>query len=156
MSYRYFGHIVNAVVRRHGCVLLVEQQGPDDPAPGWALPGGRVELGEELLAALDRELREETGLTLDGEPHIAFVVQVLRDGGDGMVEETLAVSFACDVTGEIQPRDPDGLVLAAAWIEEGDALDRLALLDWYDCAPLRCWLNGDAAAGTVYTVRGVG
>lgn len=157
LSYRYAGHLVNAIVRRHGRVLLVQllvqQQGPADPEPGWALPGGRVEPGEELLAALGRELYEETGLTLDSVPRVAFIVQVQHDSGDGQVDKWLAVSFSCDAVGEIQPRDPDGLVLAAAWIEEGDALDRLALLDWYDCTPLRRWLSGEAAAGTVYTVR---
>lgn len=106
-----------------------------------------------MLTALGRELRKETGLTLDSVPHSAFVVQVQRDDDNCQVEETLAVSFACDVTGTIQPRDPNGLVLAAEWTEDGDALERLALLDWYDCTPLLRYLNGDAAVGAVYAVR---
>ena len=54
--------VIAAVVRRGNEVLLVKQQGPDDPAPNWALPAGRVEQGESLSQALAREVLEETGL----------------------------------------------------------------------------------------------
>ncbi len=152
-NHRYFGHIVSALVRRDGRLLLVEQQGPDDAEPAWALSGGKVEPGEDLVVALGRELREETGLILDGVPCLAFVVQVFRDMGAEVVEEFVAFTFACEVSGDIGPDDPDGLVLAAAWVEEAEALNRLALLDWYDSIPLRRWLDGSATAGAVYTVR---
>lgn len=54
--------ILSAIVRRDGPLLLVEQRGPADPEPSWMLPGGGVEEGEALVAALERELAEETGL----------------------------------------------------------------------------------------------
>jgi len=148
MSYRYAGHIVAALARQDGRLLLVEQQGPDDAEPGWALPAGKVEPGEGLVAALRRELREETGLVLEGAPRVVFTVQVLQEG-DRAVEEVGVFTFTCDVSGEIQPDDPDGLVLSAQWVEESDALDRLALLGWYDRVPLQRWLSGEADGGMV-------
>ena len=53
---------VGAVVVHQGRVLLIRRGHP--PNQGlWTLPGGRVERGETLAAALGRELYTETGLT---------------------------------------------------------------------------------------------
>lgn len=152
MSYHYFKQIASAVARRHGNLLLVQQQAPTDMFPCWGLPGGQVEPGEELLTGLQRELFEETGLTLIGTPTVAFVVQVLCETEEGL-QEWIAYHFACEVAGQLCPQDPDGLVLSAHWVEEHTALKHLETLSWYDCEPLRRWLYGEAAPGTVYTMR---
>lgn len=52
---------VGAVVVRDGRLLLV-RRGRGVAIGQWSLPGGRVEAGETLAAAVARELREETGL----------------------------------------------------------------------------------------------
>ena len=54
---------VSAVIFRDGRILLVRRA--RSPAKGfYSLPGGRVEFGESLHAALHREVDEETGLTI--------------------------------------------------------------------------------------------
>jgi 8-oxo-dGTP diphosphatase len=46
-----------------GALLLVQRARP--PAVGrWTVPGGRVEPGESVTTAVERELLEETGLTV--------------------------------------------------------------------------------------------
>jgi 8-oxo-dGTP diphosphatase len=110
MSYHHCKLIASGVARLHGDLLLVQQSYPGDPLSSWGLPGGQVEPGEELLAGLQREVLEETGLTLVGTPTIAFVLQVLRETEEG-IQEWLACHFACEVAGQISPQDPDGLVL---------------------------------------------
>jgi len=53
---------VDAVWIRRGAVLLVQRRRPPF-AGSWALPGGFVEPDETVEEAVERELREETGLT---------------------------------------------------------------------------------------------
>jgi ADP-ribose pyrophosphatase YjhB (NUDIX family) len=61
-----------------GCVLLVERARP--PGVGlWTVPGGKLEWGESLVAAVAREVREETGLVVE----VGALVEVVERTGDG-------------------------------------------------------------------------
>lgn len=56
---------VGAVIwNDRGQVLLVRRANPPRQNE-WSLPGGRIEFGETLKAALAREVREETGLAIE-------------------------------------------------------------------------------------------
>ncbi|SLM30564.1 ADP-ribose pyrophosphatase (fragment) [Desulfamplus magnetovallimortis] len=63
---------VGAIVFKAQKVLLVKRG--KAPAKGvWAIPGGRVKLGETLKLAAQREVLEETGITIKaGEPVYSF------------------------------------------------------------------------------------
>jgi ADP-ribose pyrophosphatase YjhB (NUDIX family) len=52
---------VDAIIETQGGIVLIERS---NPPFGFALPGGFVDYGESLEAAVAREAREETGLEL--------------------------------------------------------------------------------------------
>jgi 8-oxo-dGTP diphosphatase len=55
---------VSAAIFREGRILLVRRA--RSPAKGvYTFPGGRVEFGESLHAAVQREVREETALAIE-------------------------------------------------------------------------------------------
>src|SRR5258708_30249811 len=61
LSHPRFAVTAGAVVTdSRGRVLLLKHR--FRPGSGWGLPGGFIELGEQPVEALRRELREEVGL----------------------------------------------------------------------------------------------
>jgi 8-oxo-dGTP diphosphatase len=71
---------VSAVAVHDGALLLVRRR-DDRPGGGrWAVPGGRVEPGERLADAVERELAEETGLRARCGDFVGWVERI-GDGG---------------------------------------------------------------------------
>lgn len=94
---------VGAVVWRGERVLLIRRAKP--PRAGeWSLPGGAQELGEGVLDAARREVREETGLELARVELLTVVDSIGRDE-DGRIRwhYTLVDVWAEAAEGEARP-----------------------------------------------------
>lgn len=73
---------VGAVIFHNDCILLVQRKRP--PSQGqWAIPGGKVRLGETLQAAAEREILEETGIAIraGGPVHTFELIEPDPNGG---------------------------------------------------------------------------
>ena len=99
--------IALGIIRGPDGVVWIERGKP--PSLGrWALPGGRIEPGEEPLAAARREVQEETLLTVDGGRPLAILEERFEDA-DGAHRYTVVVhAVLFDDPGD-QPHPADGV-----------------------------------------------
>jgi len=87
---------VNAFVVDGDKILLLKRRDNDPHNPGsWDIPGGRIDLSEQLEAALKREIMEETGLNV--EISVPFEAHTFtRDDGQFII----MISYACKLSGQ--------------------------------------------------------
>lgn len=108
---------VRAVIFKEDSILLVRHVHIDRPA-FWCFPGGSLELKEDLVGGLKRELIEETGIEI--EPLAVLAVQEFKE------EKLLEVIFHCRyLSGTLElGSDPDNsgppVLVAARWVRLED------------------------------------
>jgi 8-oxo-dGTP diphosphatase len=84
---------VSAAIVRDGKILVVRRARA--PAHGlYSLPGGVVEVGETLKEAVMREVREETGMTIEPVALAGFREAIVRDTENRVERHFIILCFA--------------------------------------------------------------
>jgi ADP-ribose pyrophosphatase YjhB (NUDIX family) len=114
---------VGAAVCRGERVLVVQRD--REPSRGiWTVPGGVVDLGEEMAKAAAREVREECGIAVEVGSIVGAIDNIVRDAAGAVRYHYTIIDYAARyVSGELMINDE---LADAAWITPGQ-FDRYRL-----------------------------
>ncbi len=124
--------LTNMCMLRDGTRVLVEEKAGED-AGGIVFPGGHVEPGEPVTDSVIREMREETGLTVEG-PKLAGIKEWINEDGSRYV----VFLFTADrFSGELASSD-EGRVF---WMERDEVLQEHWI--WHMDGLMRIMADGE-------------
>lgn len=92
------------VVNEDGSILLHRRS--DNEL--WSIPGGAMEIGEDIAHTVTREVAEETGLEVEPVSVVGIYSNPRHviEYGDGEVRQQFSICFACRIVGgQFQPSD---------------------------------------------------
>ncbi|HYA13648.1 MAG TPA: NUDIX hydrolase [Syntrophales bacterium] len=111
---------VGAVVVKDGKVLLVKR-GVDPNKGVWAIPGGSLKLGETLQEGAEREILEETGITIMAKEPVYSFDFFERDYEGRVRFHYVIVDMIADyISGEVQAADDAS---EARWVSQKELKD---------------------------------
>ena len=103
------------VVHRHRVLLI--RRGSEPLKGEWSIPGGMLELGEELAEGVRRELKEETGLEVEPLEIVAAFDRITREG-TRVKYHYVIVDYVCRrKRGRLKPASD---VVDARWVRRED------------------------------------
>ncbi|WP_119166042.1 NUDIX hydrolase [Algihabitans albus] len=121
-----------AVAIRGPSVVLIKRRNPPD-AGLWGFAGGKVDLGETVAAAAERELREETGVEAEALESLGALDIIGRSDEGTLTHHFVLVPVLCRYRNG-EPRAADD-ALEAKWFEIA-SLDPAALPMSRDVVPV--------------------
>lgn len=108
---------VGAIIVDAGRVLLVQRGRP--PALGrWSIPGGLVDVGESVEAAVRREVREECGLEVELHGLVGYLDRIVRDPAGRVRYHYVLLDFLATPAGGVARAGSDAR--AVRWVDPAE------------------------------------
>ena len=101
---RVAGGVVFRIRDRHVQVLLIKRAADDHWPNHWEFPRGGVEPGEDFMAGLKREVREEAGLEVMPLFYLDTFIYAQKDG-DRIIQLSIQENWVCKIlndSGEVK------------------------------------------------------
>jgi 8-oxo-dGTP diphosphatase len=115
---------VGAVIWRGAEEVLLIRRGQAPRLGEWSIPGGRVQGGETLRGALQREVSEETGLIVRVAGLIDAVDFIERDEAGSVTAHLVLIDF--NALWEHGDTLAGGDAVECGWFSSGEALARVS------------------------------
>jgi 8-oxo-dGTP diphosphatase len=109
-------------------ILLVRRA--SEPLKGkWSIPGGALEMGETLIAAVQRETLEETGLRVEPLELAGVIDRIIPDSTGRIQYHYVLVDYLCKLISDPADLRPASDVDDARWATQPE-LDRYDIPDF--------------------------
>ena len=113
---------VGAVIIKDGKILLEKRK--NEPGKGkWSIPGGLVELGENVEQTVIREVGEETGLEVEKPEHIDVVDNVIKDENGEIKYHFVIIDYFVKLKGGTLEATSDAEELRGVTFDEVEKYD---------------------------------